>query len=112
MSSTSTGSPSGSGLSHGLAIEYKAFARRFFQDQAAAVPYLMATYYYPTSGFTIFFEEDSGKYKLMEHPPVGVFMNLVTYCAASWPTSGVSDQTGTLATHSRSSTRKANTESR
>jgi hypothetical protein len=48
----------------------------------------MATCSYATSGFTIFFEEDSGKIKLMEQPPAGVFMNLVTYYAASLPTTG------------------------
>lgn len=48
----------------------------------------MASCYYPTSGFTIFFEEDSGNFKLMERPPAGIFMNLVTYYAASWPASG------------------------
>ena len=52
------------------------------------IQYLMASCYYPTSGFTIFFEEDSGNFKLMEQPPTGGFMNLVTYYSASWPTSG------------------------
>ncbi len=99
MSATSTGTPPGSGLSHGLAIEYKAFARSFAQDSAAAVLYLMATCYYPTNGFTIFFEQDSGKFKLMEQPPTGVFLNLVTYYVASWPTNGVSEQADTLPKH-------------
>src|SRR5262245_53681043 len=83
-------------LSRGLAIEYKAFARSFFQDENAGVLYLVATCYYRTSGFTIFFEEDSGKFKLMEKPPTGVFQNLVTYYVASWPTQGVSAQADTL----------------
>ncbi len=48
----------------------------------------MASCYYPTSGFTIFFEEDSENFKLMEQPPTGVFMNLVTYYSASWPPKG------------------------
>lgn len=76
------------GLSHGLQIEYKAFARSFTKDKKVAVLYLMATCSYATSGFTIFFEEDSGKFKLMEQPPTGVFLNLVTYYAASWPATG------------------------
>ncbi len=78
-------------LSHGLEIEYKAFARPFFEG-GDGVLYLMATCYYPTSGFTIFFEENSGKYQLMEQPPSGVFMNLVTYYVASWPPAGISER--------------------
>jgi hypothetical protein len=78
-------------LSEGLEIEYKAFARSFSQG-TDGVLYLMATCYYPTSGFTIFFQEDSGKFQLMEQPPTGVFMNLVTYYVASWPPTGVSER--------------------
>lgn len=78
-------------LSHGVEIEYKAFARRFSQGPDGVL-YLLATCYYPTSGFTIFFEEDSGKFQLMEQPPTGVFMNLVTYYAADWPSAGVSEK--------------------
>ena len=92
MSAMSTGTSPQSGLSHGLEIEYKAFTRSFAQDNAAAVLYLMATCYYPTNGFTIFFEEDSGKFNLMEQPPTGVFLNLVTYYVASWPPNGVSEE--------------------
>jgi len=54
--------------------------------------YLRASCSYVTSGFTIFFEEDSGNFKLMEQPPTGVFMNLGTYYAASWPTNGIPGQ--------------------
>jgi hypothetical protein len=99
MSETSAGTPSEPGLSRGLAIEYTAFARSFFQDETAGVLYLMATCYYRTSGFTIFFEEDSGKFKLREKPPTGVFLNLVTYYVAGWPTLGVSAQADTLPTY-------------
>lgn len=89
--STSPGTPPASGLSHGLGIEYKAFARSFSQG-TDGVLFLMATCYYLTSGFTIFFEEDSGKFKLMEQPPTGVFLNLVTYYLAAWPPNGVSEE--------------------
>jgi hypothetical protein len=80
------------GLSHGLEIEYKAFARSFTQDKKVGTLYLMATCSYVTSGFTIFFEEDSGNFKLMEQPPTGVFLNLVTYYAATWPMKGTPGQ--------------------
>jgi hypothetical protein len=76
-------------LSHGLEVEYKAFARSF-SNGTDGVLYLLATCYYPNSGFTIFFQENSGKFQLMEQPPTGVFMNLVTYYVASWPPTGVS----------------------
>ena len=82
-----------SGLSHGVEIEYKAFARSFFQNapQAAAL-YLVATCSYGSTGFTIFFERgsDSGQFKLMEQPPTGIVNFLQTFYAASWPTQGVS----------------------
>jgi hypothetical protein len=77
-------------LSHGIAIEYQAFARSFSKGDSAGVLFLLASCYYPTSGFTIFFEENAGKYQLMEQPPTGVFLNLVTYYAACWPAQGVS----------------------
>src|SRR5580704_17546952 len=80
------------GLSHGLEIEYKAFARSFTQDKKVGTLYLMATCSFVTSGFTIFFEEDSGNFKLMEQPPTGVFLNLVTYYAATWPMKGTPGQ--------------------
>jgi hypothetical protein len=63
------------------------------------VLYLMATCYYQTNGFTIFFEEDGGKFQLRERPPTGVFLNLVTYYVASWPADGVSSQADTVPTH-------------
>jgi hypothetical protein len=98
MSATATGTTPQSGLSHGTAIEYKAFARSFTQDETVGVLYLIATCYYGTSGFTIFFEENSGKFNLMEQPPTGIFMNLVTYYVATWPTGG-SPGERTLPTH-------------
>jgi hypothetical protein len=87
MSATPTGSLS-SALCRGLQIEYKAFARPFTPDKKVAVLYLVATCSYLTTGFTIFFEEDAGNFKLMEQPPPGVFLNLVTYYSTSWPATG------------------------
>jgi hypothetical protein len=77
-------------LSHGIDIKYHAFARSFSKGDRAGVLFLLASCYYPTNGFTIFFEENAGKYQLMEQPPTGVFLNLVTYYAACWPPQGVS----------------------
>jgi hypothetical protein len=96
--STAPATPLAPSLSHGVEIEYKAFARSFSQGDKAGVLYLVATCNYPTSGFTIFFQEDSGKFKLMEQPPTGVFLNLVTYYVASWPPAGVSEESA-LPTH-------------
>ena len=82
-----------SALSHGVEIEYKAFARSFFQNAPqAAAPYLVATCSYGSTGFTIFFEQgsDSGQFKLMEQPPTGIVNFLQTFYTASWPTQGVS----------------------
>lgn len=91
MSTSGPTPPPPLSLSHGIDIEYKAFARHFGQPKVAVL-YLVATCYYTTSGFTIFFEEDSGKFKLMEQPPTGVFLNLVTYYVASWPQDGMSGE--------------------
>src|SRR5260370_3862481 len=88
MPETSTATSPGQELSRGLDIEYKAFARSFQPDGTAAVLYLIATCYYKTSGFTIFIEEDSGQFNLMEQPPTGIFRDIVTYYVASW-TNGV-----------------------
>jgi hypothetical protein len=72
-------------LCHGLKIEYKAFSRPFLEGKDAVL-YLMATCYYEHNGFTIYFEEVAPKkFKLMEQPPTGVFLNLFTYYVASWP---------------------------
>lgn len=99
--STPQTTPAAPALSQGLEIEYKALARSFFQTEKAGVLYLIATCYYKTSGFTLFFEQDqaSGKFKLMEQPPTGVFLNLATYYVASWPPTGVSAETDVLPTH-------------
>jgi hypothetical protein len=78
-------------LSHGVEIEYKAFARSFFQNAPqAAVLCLVATCSYGSTGYTIFFERDSDKFKLMEQPPTGIIHFLQTFYAATWPTQGVS----------------------
>jgi hypothetical protein len=98
MSAAATATAPAPVLSNGVDIEYKAFGRSFFEDGTVGVLYLMATCYYPTNGFTIFFEEDSGKFKLMERPPTGIFLNLVTYYVATWPANSVSDQSA-LPTH-------------
>jgi hypothetical protein len=72
-------------LCHGLKIEYKAFARPFLKGKDAVL-YLIATCYYEHNGFTIYFEEAGpNKFRLMEQPPSGVFLNLYTYYTASWP---------------------------
>jgi hypothetical protein len=78
-------------LSRGEAIEYKAYLRSFSPPEGGAAVlcfYLVATCYYRQSGFTIYFEPDSGSmhFRLMEksqsaHRPV------VTYHVVSW-TSG------------------------
>jgi hypothetical protein len=75
-------------LCNGLEIEYKAFARSFFQKEKAAVLYVVATCYYTHAGMTILFEENTGKLQLMQQPPTGIFPQLVTYYVASWPTAG------------------------
>jgi hypothetical protein len=77
-------------LSHGADIEYKAFKRTFFSNTSDGVLFLMATCAYPNNGFSIFFQEDSGKFSLMEQPPSGVFLNLETFCVAVWPAQHVS----------------------
>ena len=75
------------GPSHGSAIEYKAFARSF-QGGSAAVLYLMATCYYGTPGFKLFFEgSGTDQFTLMETTPQGIEPQLVTYYVADW-TSG------------------------
>jgi hypothetical protein len=82
--STSAVPTSPTQLSQGKAIEYKAYERRFFETGAGTL-FVVASCYYITSGFTIFFEENSsGQLCLMEQPPTGVFLNMVTYYVASW----------------------------
>lgn len=75
------------GPSHGFAIEYKAFARSF-QGGSAAVLYLIATCYYGTPGYKIFFEGTGiDQFELMETTPQGIVPQLVSYYVADW-TSG------------------------
>jgi hypothetical protein len=72
-------------LSHGAAIEYKAFARSFHPG-GAQVLYLFASCYYGTPGFTIFFQPQTGlaQFELMETAPQGIEPQLVTYYVADW----------------------------
>jgi hypothetical protein len=71
-------------LSNGNAIEYKAFVRKFFAVGEGTL-FVIASCYYITSGFTIFFEENQpGDLSLMETPPTGIVLDLVTYYVASW----------------------------
>jgi hypothetical protein len=74
-------------LSQGLEIEYRAFARTFDQGPAAVLM-LIATCYYPTSGYSIYFEPGDApdEFELLEKPPSGIFNPLVTYNSASWAT--------------------------
>ena len=88
--STGGVTPSAPQLSHGANIKYKAFKRTFFTNTTDGVLFLMATCEYPNNGFSIFFEEDSGKYSLMEQPPSGIVLNLDTFCVAVWPAKSVS----------------------
>ena len=45
-------------LSRGNAIEYKAYVRKFFETGAGTI-FVVASCYYDTSGFTVFFEKNS-----------------------------------------------------
>ncbi len=88
MSTAATTVTAGLALSRGSAIEYKAYSRRFQPDIKAAVLVLVATCFYDTSGFTISFQPTASGFNLVEQPPTGVFLNLVTYYAASF-TNGI-----------------------
>jgi hypothetical protein len=71
-------------LSRGSDIEYKAFARNFGGGRAAVFS-LIATCYYGTPGYTIFFQGGGGnKFELLETVPHGIVNQLVTYYLASW----------------------------
>jgi hypothetical protein len=83
MSSPTTPTPSPA-LSHGKAIEYRAYVRQFFPNSDAAVLFLAATCYYDTAGFSISFEQTPSGFNLVEHPPTGIVPQLVTYYSASW----------------------------
>ncbi len=71
-------------LSRGSEIEYKAFARTFSGGHAAVLS-LIATCYYGTPGFTIFFQAAPGnKFELLQTIPHGIEPDLVTYYLGSW----------------------------
>jgi hypothetical protein len=72
-------------LSRGSDIEYKAFARAF-GGGGAAVLSLIATCYYGTPGYTIFFQGGAGlhEFELLETTPKGIEPQLVTYYVGSW----------------------------
>ena len=73
-------------LSHGLAIEYRAYARAFDAGSNAAALYLLATCYYPMGQYLIFFEgAGDNRYNLMEIVPAQ-HDELTTYYVASWTT--------------------------
>ncbi|MFZ0772687.1 MAG: hypothetical protein WCA49_13860 [Candidatus Sulfotelmatobacter sp.] len=92
-------------LSRGSEIEYKAFARAFEGD--GAVLFLIASCYYGTPGYSIFFQagSEAHEYELLETVPRGIEPQLVTYYMGSWssgqrltdpPTHvGITDATGT-----------------
>jgi hypothetical protein len=95
MSATPAVAPPAPELCHGTAIEYKALTRPFLnKEKSDAVLYLIATCSYGTPGFTIFFEDEgSGNFRLMEQPPTGVVMELVSYYIATWPTKSIPAET-------------------
>ena len=74
-------------LSHGNAIEYRAYARRFFPNSSAVVLFLAATCYYDKAGFSISFQKTASGFDLIEHAPTGIEPELVTYYSASWNSS-------------------------
>jgi len=76
-------------LSTGKALEYKAYCRAFQPNESAAVLYVVATCFYGTPGFTIFFNEVAGPthLELLERHPIDIVPQLVTYYVASF-TSG------------------------
>ena len=71
-------------LSRGSEIEYRAFARPF--EGGGAVLCLIATCYYGTPGYTIFFQGEPGtnEFELLETVPEGIEPQLVTYYLGSW----------------------------
>jgi hypothetical protein len=72
-------------LSRGSEIEYKAFSRAFGGGRAAVLS-LIATCYYGTPGYTIFFQPEAGKnrFELLQTAPTGIEPQLVTYYVGSW----------------------------
>jgi hypothetical protein len=84
MSSPTVSPANPPALSHGSAIEYKAFARRFFSSAEGAVLFLAATCYYDSQGWVISFQPIASGFELVEQPPTHAVPQLVTYCSASW----------------------------
>ena len=83
MSATTFPTPAAQ-LSQGNAIEYKAYVRKFFETGGGTL-FVIGSCYYGTTGFTLFFQENSsGQLCLMQQPPSGVVLNMVTYYVASW----------------------------
>jgi hypothetical protein len=80
-------SPANATLSHGNAIEYRAYTRRFFPDSKTVVLFLAATCYYDSAGFSISFQPTASGFQLVEFPPTGIVPQLVTYYSASWNSS-------------------------
>jgi hypothetical protein len=74
-------------LSHGNAIEYRAYARHFFPNSEAVVLFLAATCFYDEAGFSISFQQTASGFELIEHPPTKIVPQLVTYYSASWNSS-------------------------
>jgi hypothetical protein len=71
-------------LSRGFAIAYKAYKRKFLSGTDAAAIVLVATCYYKSNGFTIYFEENAGQWNFMEIAPTGIVHYIDTYYVASW----------------------------
>ncbi len=83
MASGSTATPQ-TQLSNGIAIEYKAYVRKFFA-QGGGTLFIVATCYYETGGFTISLQQTQpGHLNLLETPPSGIHTDMVTYEVASW----------------------------
>jgi hypothetical protein len=78
-------SPVSPPLSRGVAIEYKAFARAF--NGGGSIISVIATCYYPTPKFTIYFSGGPTEFELLETRPQGIVNELVTYYGASWTSS-------------------------
>jgi hypothetical protein len=84
MSSPTIAPSTSPALSRGSAIEYKAYARRFFPTSEAAVLFLAATCYYDSQGWGISFQQTDSGFELVENPPSHAVPQLVTYYSASW----------------------------
>ncbi len=85
------------GLCRAAGIKYKAFARSFTPGKPgcgeATILYLVATCYYDHTTFSVFFQRDSGKFKLMQKDPGLHFPFLCDYHIATWPPSETIDVT-------------------